>query len=101
MTVKPVSVNIPIYLGNKKLVDYGISLFETKFKDCGIPGYTFVRDGDNNDTIILQGQGYYTKGTLMKVLKEAIFEDINSKNGQGKSPLRYLFERPLFHMRND
>jgi hypothetical protein len=94
---KNVSVEIPIDFG--KGINYGIFLLENEFDKRGIIGYKFVPV--RNGTVILTGEGPYTKNQLLQIVKGAMLKDIKLEKGKKKSPLRSSFEAFSYYSRND
>jgi len=94
----PVSLEIPIHFGgDRKVRSYGCLLLEAALDREGIMYYI---KPNGNGSVILVCKGPYRVEEIVRIVKEAMLQDINPKNSE-KSPLRSSLEESCFYKRYD
>ncbi len=91
----PSSLQIPIYFGkDRKVRNYGCLLLEDALNREGIMYY--IKPNENG-SITLVCRGPYRAEEIVRIVKQAILQDINPENKE-KSPLRSSLEKNYFFL---
>ena len=92
-----VNLEIPVHFGgDRKVRTYGCLLLEAALDKEGIMYYIKPNKPNGNNSVVLVCKEPYKENEIVKIVKEAMLKDIDSKNPK-KSPLRSSWEEYCFY----